>query len=166
MAPHGVYPVLGEDRWIAIAVADDEQWRALCKVLDWSPSGEDLETAEARRARAELLDERLAGQTAGWSGPELEARLHAAGVPAALVLNGEDVARDPQLAARGHFIEIPHPEGGTTAIEGPRALLSESPALPGREVPTLGRDSQRILREILGYDEARITDIVIAGGLG
>ena len=33
-------------------------------------------------------------------------------------------------------------------------------------MPTLGRDSQRILREILGYDEARITEIVIAGGLG
>ena len=166
MAPHGVYPVRGEDRWIAIAVADDEQWKALCQVLDGSPGGEDLDTAAARRARAELLDERLARQTAGWSGPELEARLHAAGVPAALVLNGEDVARDPQLAARGHFIEIPHPEGGTTAIEGPRVLLSESPASPGREVPTLGRDNQRILREILEYDEARITEIVIAGGLG
>ena len=37
MAPHGVYPVRGEDRWIAIAVADDEQWRALCKILDGSP---------------------------------------------------------------------------------------------------------------------------------
>jgi crotonobetainyl-CoA:carnitine CoA-transferase CaiB-like acyl-CoA transferase len=165
MAPHGVYPVRGQDRWIAIAVADDEQWRALCKVLDWSPPGEDLDTAAGRRARAELLDERLARRTAGWSGPALEARLHAAGVPAALVLNGEDVARDPQLAARGHFIEIPHPEGGTAAIEGPRVLLSESPGSPGREVPTLGRDNDRILREILGYDEARITEIVIAGGL-
>ena len=166
MAPHGVYPVRGQDRWIAIAVSNDEQWRALCKILGGSPSGEDLDTAAARRARAELLDERLARQTAGWSGPELEARLHAAGIPAALVLNGEDVARDPQLAARGHFIEIPHPEGGTTAIEGPRVLLSESPGSPGREVPTLGRDNDRILRQILGYDDARISEIVIAGGLG
>jgi crotonobetainyl-CoA:carnitine CoA-transferase CaiB-like acyl-CoA transferase len=166
MAPHGVYPVRGQDRWIAIAVADDEQWRGLCKVVGWSPSGKDLDTAAARRARAELLDGELARRTAAWSGAELEARLHAAGVPAALVLNGEDVARDPQLAARGHVIELPHPEGGTTAIEGPRVLLSESPASPGRDVPTLGRDNQRVLREILGYDEARIAEIVIAGGLG
>jgi crotonobetainyl-CoA:carnitine CoA-transferase CaiB-like acyl-CoA transferase len=166
MAPHGVYPVRGEDRWIAIAVEDDAQWRALCEVLGGVSLGEALDTAAARRARAELLDERLARETAGWSGPDLEARLLAAGVPAALVLNGEDVARDPQLAARGHFIEIPHPEGGTTAIEGPRALLSESPAHPGREVPTLGRDNHQVLREILGYDDARCTEIVIAGGLG
>jgi crotonobetainyl-CoA:carnitine CoA-transferase CaiB-like acyl-CoA transferase len=166
MAPHGVYPVRGEDRWIAIAVADDGQWRALRQVLDGTPPFDDLEAAAARRARARVLDEWLARETAGWSGPELEARLLSAGVPAALVLNGEDVARDPQLAARGHFIEIPHPEGGTTTIEGPRALLSESPAIPGREVPTLGRDNHRVLREILGYDEARCTEIVIAGGLG
>jgi benzylsuccinate CoA-transferase BbsF subunit len=166
MAPHGVYPVRGEDRWIAIAVANDEQWRALCEILDGSPSGEGLDTAAARRARADALDERLARRTAGWSGPELEARLQAAGVAAALVLDGDDVARDPQLAARGHFVEIPHPEGGTTTIEGPRVLLSQSPGIPGREVPTLGRDNHRILREILGYDEARITDLVIAGALG
>jgi crotonobetainyl-CoA:carnitine CoA-transferase CaiB-like acyl-CoA transferase len=166
MAPHGVYPVRGEDRWIAIAVANDEQWRALCEILDGSPSGEGLGTAAARRARADALDERLARRTAGWSGPELEARLQAAGVAAALVLDGDDVARDPQLAARGHFVEIPHPEGGTTTIEGPRVLLSQSPGIPGREVPTLGRDNHRILREILGYDEARITDLVIAGALG
>lgn len=166
MAPHGVYPVEGEDRWIAIAVADDEQWRALCEVLGWQAAGEDLDTAAFRRARAAQLGERLARATAGWPGPELEARLHAAGVAASLVLNGEDVARDPQLAARGHFLEIPHPDGGTTAIEGPRVLLSESPGIPGREVPTLGRDNDRILREILGYDEARIAEIVIAGALG
>jgi crotonobetainyl-CoA:carnitine CoA-transferase CaiB-like acyl-CoA transferase len=166
MAPHGVYPVRGEDRWIAIAAADDEQWTALCRVLQWAPSDDDFDTPAARRARAELLDEALARRTAGWSGPELEAGLQAAGVPAALVLNGEDVARDPQLAARGHFLSIPHPEGGTTAIEGPRALLSESPAIPGREVPTLGRDNDRILREILRYDEARIAELVIAGALG
>ncbi|HEY8155493.1 MAG TPA: CoA transferase [Myxococcota bacterium] len=141
MTPHAVYPVRGEDRWIAIAVEDDEQRRALGEILG-------------------------ARQTADWEGPELEARLQAAGVPAALVLDGADVARDPQLLARGHFIEIPHPEGGTTAIEGPRVLLSESPGRPGRVVPTLGRDNDRILREILGYDEARISALVIAGALG
>lgn len=166
MAPHGVYPVGGEDRWIAIAVASDAQWEALRGILDGLPGGEELAKTAGRLACAERLDAELARRTAGWAGPELEARLHAAGVPAALVQDGVDVARDPQLAARGHFIEIPHPEGGTTTIEGPRALLSESPAIPGREVPTLGRDNDRILREILGYDEARITELVIAGALG
>jgi len=33
MAPHGCYPCRGEDRWIVIAVENDDQWRALCAVL-------------------------------------------------------------------------------------------------------------------------------------
>ena len=32
MAPHGCYPCKGEDKWVAIAVSTDEEWRALCKV--------------------------------------------------------------------------------------------------------------------------------------
>ena len=34
MAPHGCYPCSGEDRWIAVAVSNDEEWRSLCRVLD------------------------------------------------------------------------------------------------------------------------------------
>ena len=32
-APHGVYPCLGDDRWLAIAVTCEEQWHALCRVM-------------------------------------------------------------------------------------------------------------------------------------
>ena len=65
MAPHGVYPVRGEDRWIAIAVADDEQWTALCEVLDGSLSGEDLDTAAARLS-SRRASRRAAGAPDGW----------------------------------------------------------------------------------------------------
>jgi hypothetical protein len=32
--------------------------------------------------------------------------------------------------------------------------------------PALGEHNDRVLREVLGYDEDRITDLVIAGALG
>src|SRR3546814_1635217 len=32
VAPHGVYPVAGADRWIAIAATDDRHWTALVEV--------------------------------------------------------------------------------------------------------------------------------------
>ena len=32
-APHGAYRCLGEDRWIAIAVFTDEEWKGLASVL-------------------------------------------------------------------------------------------------------------------------------------
>ena len=39
MCPHGLYPAEGEDRWVALAVRDAAEWRALCGVIgrpDWA----------------------------------------------------------------------------------------------------------------------------------
>jgi len=33
MAPHGCYPCKGEDKWVAIAVSNDEEWDALRKAM-------------------------------------------------------------------------------------------------------------------------------------
>ena len=33
MAPHGVYPCRGEDKWITLAVGSDEEWQGLCEVM-------------------------------------------------------------------------------------------------------------------------------------
>jgi len=33
MSPHGVYPCLGEDAWIGLAVRDDAEWRSLCQLV-------------------------------------------------------------------------------------------------------------------------------------
>ena len=34
MAPHGIYPAAGDDRWVSIAVADDAQWQCLVELMD------------------------------------------------------------------------------------------------------------------------------------
>jgi len=167
MAPHDVYAVRGEDRWIAIAIATQEQWEALCGVLGDPKRAGDARFADAQRRReaAGELEPWISGCTSVRDASELEAALQSAGVPAHIVQGGAELARDPQLAARGHFIELPHPDGGKTAIEGSRFHLSETPAMPGRETPTLGKDNDFVLREILGYDDDRITEIIIAGAL-
>ena len=36
MAPHGCYPCRGTDEWVTLAVRDDEDWRALCRMY-WRP---------------------------------------------------------------------------------------------------------------------------------
>ena len=32
MSPHSVYPASGHDQWVAIAVSNDDEWRAMCEV--------------------------------------------------------------------------------------------------------------------------------------
>ena len=59
-APQGVYPCAGEDRWVAIAVTTDGQWRSLCSVLG-NPTWTDedaLADAEGRRRLHDRIDRR------------------------------------------------------------------------------------------------------------
>ena len=70
-----------------------------------------------------------------------------------LVANAEDLcARDPQLAARGHFVDRATPEGRTVRIAGPPFLLSETPASVRGPGPLLGEHSDEVLAGILGCD--------------
>ncbi len=163
MAPHGVFAVPGEDRWLAVAVETDAQWRALCGVV----GREDLADLDgpARLARRDELDAVVAAWAAGVPGPEAEAGLQAVGVPAHRVQDAADCAADPQLLHRGMFREVPHDRYGTTFVEGPPFQLSRTPGGPRWGGPTFGQHLQEVLGEFLGYDDDRIAELIIAGVL-
>jgi crotonobetainyl-CoA:carnitine CoA-transferase CaiB-like acyl-CoA transferase len=165
-APHGVYPVAGEDRWIAIACATEEQWQALAQVAgrDWVADPR-FATFEARQQHRETLDALIAT----WSGPrevdELERLLVQAGVPAHRVSSSEDAFSDPQLQHRGHFAEVEHPELGRVPLEAARARLSRTPARLPTPGPTFGQHNDEVLRGLLGLSDEEIVDLTIAGAL-
>jgi len=167
LAPHGVYPCAGTDRWVAIAARDDRDWRALCEALGAPALASDARyaTAAARSAQRDALDALLAGLTAPLAMEEIERRLHAAGVPASGVYNSPEAASDPQLAQRGHFVTVPHPTEGQAVVEAPRFRLSRSPAQLVGPAPTFGDSTQWVLETVLGYDDDRIAELAIAGAL-
>ena len=165
-APHGCYPIAGDDAWIALAVEDDEGWRALCAELDRADLADDARfaTAASRVEHAEALDEIVTELVTGRDGGELEAALQARGIAAHVVLDSAGTLADPQLVARGHFVTL-ESDGQRTVVEDTRSRLSRTPAQVHGGPPTLGRDNQEVLAELLGYDEERITGLVIAGVL-
>ena len=137
MAPHGAYPCAGTDQWIAIACRDDADWRALCGAMGnpaWTRDA-DLATIAGRRAREDDVDRRLAAWTAQHDRYALGARLADAGVPAAPVQDAADrVERDPQLAARGWLVPLPHRETGSWPLERPPFRLSDADVHPGGRI--------------------------------
>ena len=168
MAPHGVYPAAGDDRWVAIAVADDEQWRTLCDVIGQPELASDKRfvTLDARLANQDELDGTLSEWTRQREKGEAEALLQARGVPAhAVGSSTAEALQDPQLMHRGHFVELPHDIHGTTTVEGSRARLSRTPAKIERAGPTFGQHNQHILETILGYSQERIAELAAAGVL-
>lgn len=166
-APHGVYPCREQDSWIAIAITNEEQWRSFVSALDapdWL-SDNRFALPNRRRAHRQVLDSMIAGLSSMADVAELEAKLVGAGVPAHRVSNSHDVMTDPQLLARGHFASVSQPEVGDVLVETPRFRLSASPFVPPRPAPTLGRDNEFVLREILGFSDDEVTELVVAGAL-
>ncbi len=167
MAPHGVYPVAGEDRWVAIAVATDDQWRALCEAIGNPELEADdrFAVAAARLSHQDDLDTILSAWTKLRSAEEAEERLQSRGVPAHVVQNSPELYADPQLQHRGHFVEVPHEIHDPTTVEGSRFKLSRTPAKIERAGPTFGQHNQYVLETILGYSEEKIADLVASGVL-
>jgi crotonobetainyl-CoA:carnitine CoA-transferase CaiB-like acyl-CoA transferase len=167
-APHGIFRCAGDDRWIAITVFDDEAWRGLAAAMGrpaWTALPP-FATATSRAAYAATIDELVAGWTRTMEAHVAVSRLQANGVPAALVADAADVCRhDPALAARGHFVDVPTPEGGTVRIDGPAVLLSGTPGCVRGPGPLLGEHGDAVLSSVLGWDAATIAALRADGVL-
>ena len=99
--------------------------------------------------------------------PHVLPLLQLAGVAAGLVANAEDLcARDPQLAARRHFVEVPTREGRTVRIDGPPFVLSEMPGAVSGPGPLLGEHADEVLSGLLGIGAEEIAALRAARVLG
>lgn len=168
MAPHGVFPCHDEDYWVAIACRNDLDWERLCAVIGRPELGSDPRycSLAARKANEEQLELLLAEWTGQRTRGEIAAALQAAGVPAGPVNRTSDLAIDPQLAFRGFFETITHPQAGTHAYPGIVWPLSETPGKVARPAPMLGQHNQSVLGDLLGLDHQQIADLEEAGVIG
>lgn len=167
MAPHGVYRCLGPDRWCAIAVRDDADWRRLCAVIerpDWADD-ERFGHAAGRRAAAAEIDAAITRWTMSLPAELVAERLQRAGVPAGAVHTGRDlVEADPQLRAREFYVRGVHPKAGAYLHEGSPIRVGAAAALR-RTAPLLGADTEDVLGEIAGYPPETIARLRAAGTL-
>jgi crotonobetainyl-CoA:carnitine CoA-transferase CaiB-like acyl-CoA transferase len=75
-----------------------------------------------------------------------------------------DLIESPQLAARGYWVEVEHPELGTT-ITYPGAFVSASEAPPRimRRAPLIGEHNQEIYEQELGLSKEQLLALKQAG---
>lgn len=166
-APHGAYRCLGEDRWCAIAVTSEDEWQAFCRVIGapaWSGE-ERFQTLTGRKAHEDELDYLVETWTRGQRAEEVMVVMQAAGVPAGVVQNAQDLFEDPQLAHRSHFAVLDHPEIGPYRIATSCFKLSRCQNNPTSPAPLLGEHNEFVLDRLLGMGKDEIADLVAAGVL-
>ncbi|MFN8624760.1 MAG: CoA transferase [Candidatus Binatia bacterium] len=160
-APHGLFRCRGEDRWIAIAVHTDEEWRGLVAALGrpaWALAPTLLE-APGRLRDIDALHAHLAAWTKDGDDYELARRLQEHGVAATPVLDVADLRNDIHFRARGTFIDVTHPLGFAETIYGAyvKCSRSEPRVRPG---PARGCDNERVFKDLLGLSEARYRELI------
>jgi benzylsuccinate CoA-transferase BbsF subunit len=164
-APHGVFPCLGDDRWCAITVFCEDEWRALCEAVEhpeWLPD-ERFRTLAARKANEDELDASLAGWTRHRTPEDVMRVLQSAGVAAGAVETAADVMdNDPQLRARGWHVVQDHPVLGPMGHPVPPYKLSATPAQVA-PAPMMGEHNFMVCTELLGMSVDEFVELEQSG---
>jgi crotonobetainyl-CoA:carnitine CoA-transferase CaiB-like acyl-CoA transferase len=173
-APQNVYRTVDVDEfdrldsWVAIAVADDEQWAGLCAALGGPGWALDpaLSTADGRREHHDLIDEHLGAWCETRSGDDIVRCLWDAGVPVAKVLQPHRQTEIPQLRFRGFFEDVGHPVNDVTPHSTVPVRFSAGPArFHLSPAPLLGQHNHELLTEI-GLSADEIAELEADGVIG
>jgi crotonobetainyl-CoA:carnitine CoA-transferase CaiB-like acyl-CoA transferase len=155
-----VVACVGVDRWLAVEAVDRADWERLCSVIELRPRSAEPSGAELDAARTALT---------AWAATRTPYQaahvLQRAGVPAAPLQDADDLARDPQLRARGFIVEIDHPDLGR--IEYPGAIertVRPSGGVKGA-VPRLGEHTREVLAEWAGIGEQEADALAERGAI-
>ncbi len=171
MSPHGCYPCRGDDRWITIAVATDEEWQAVCRVLgqnEWAADPR-FEDSLSRWKNRDELDALIGTVTSTWDAHELMHALQKDGVAAGAVLDSKDLLFDPHLGQRNFYEVVTHHE--STGIPplpyaGRPWKLSKTPAVNSQPAPLMGEHNNLVLSGLLGKTAEEMAELEEAGIIG
>jgi crotonobetainyl-CoA:carnitine CoA-transferase CaiB-like acyl-CoA transferase len=162
-SPYNVYPT--SDGYIAIICVGEAHWRSLAGAMGREDLLSDprFATLKDRVANMDLVDEIVAGWTAGFDKQPLFDLLIARHVPCAPVRDLAEVVNDPHMHARGALERIDHPELGEITV--PRsALRFEGTALTELTPSSaLGAENDSVYGEWLGLSPDEIADLRIEG---
>jgi crotonobetainyl-CoA:carnitine CoA-transferase CaiB-like acyl-CoA transferase len=161
-APHGAYRCADdgvEERWIAIAVANDAEWQSMLIALG---AGEGDARFAAQLSRIEnraALDQFVGGLARNRSANELTAQLQAAGVASYPVQNCMDIHQDENLEAWDFWHWLEHKQMGPSPYEGLQHRLSRTPGELRDAAPVLGQNNDEIFRGMLGLSAEEIEQL-------
>jgi crotonobetainyl-CoA:carnitine CoA-transferase CaiB-like acyl-CoA transferase len=166
-APYGCYPCRGEDNWIIIACAGDEEWQSMVHLIGkttWA-ADEKFATKRGRKEHREELNQKLSQWTRKLTQRQCFRLLQEAGIAAGMPMSGEDLYYDIHLRERGHIVETEAQPWGKMTHHGIPGIPSVSRANAARPAPWIGADNDKVFGEILGLTEEKIEELKEAGAI-
>ena len=177
MAPHGIFKCLDRpekvlgftiDQFVAIAAADDAEWKRMAAAIGRQELGDDpkFATLAARKDNEDELESIVEEWTLGLRAPQAAQTLQDAGVAAFVVADNKYLSEeDEHLARRNYFVNLPHPQVGIKQHCGIPWKMSGTPSEVRSAAPLLGQHTDEVLSGVLGLSESEIATLRAAGAL-
>jgi crotonobetainyl-CoA:carnitine CoA-transferase CaiB-like acyl-CoA transferase len=159
IVPYQDFPTA--DGAMIIAVGNDGQFAALCKVLghpEWAKD-ERFVTNTLRVKHRETIIGLLSGVTATRPTTDWVKACEGVGVPCGPINDLKAVFDDPHVQARKLKIEMPHPTAGTMPLVGSPIRMSATPVEYRLPPPLLGQHTLAVLEEVLGLSREEIATL-------
>jgi crotonobetainyl-CoA:carnitine CoA-transferase CaiB-like acyl-CoA transferase len=163
-APRNAYRT-ADDKWLAISSASPSIVVRVYRVIDRPELAEDPDYVDPvrRQARALEVDELVAKWVGSRTLDEAMAALRDAEVAAAPVYDAEQLLGDEHLRARGTFVTVDDPDFGPMTVQGPVAVMTETPGRIDHLGRALGADNDAVYGDLLGLDADRLAALRAEG---
>ena len=160
--PHNVYRCKGSDRWLAIAVTSDEEWRALCGVIGWHDLSDDasLKDTKGRREQQHKIDAAITEWTQHHEDYEAMGVLQDADIPAVPYLSPQRVFTDPQLREGGFFTTLTASDGKQRDLPALGWRFEGGPEPRITAAPVLGQHNDYVYGELLGLSDDEVVQFI------
>jgi formyl-CoA transferase len=149
-------------------VVQEAVWEALAKRMGPEVGKPDLAgdpnfaTIGERRRNQPQMWQMIEQFASKYTKREFMAILNELDVPCGPIMSTADLFDDEHVKLRGMMVELDHPQRGKWYNVGMPIKLSASPAQIERS-PTLGEHTDEVLRDVLGYDAAKVDQLKTAG---
>jgi len=162
--PNNLY-VTADGQYLLIAAPAQANFRRLCQVMEHPGLADDprFATAEARATNEAAIDDRVAEWVAAHPLDDLEARLHAAAIPATRILTLAEIFGHPHYRAREMLVQAPHAALGPIAVPAVVPKLSATPGAVRWAGRGVGADTRTVLTGLGSYSAAEVDALAAAG---
>ena len=163
LVPYQVFATLNGH--IIVAAGNDNQWQRLCKVMARADLASDprFNQVSGRITHREALIVELERVMLTRKSEDWLVALEEGGIPVGPINDYAEVFADPQVRHRQLQVDLPRPEGGTLPAIASPLRLSETPVTYRSAPPTLGQNTDEVLRSVLGKTPEQV-DLLAASG--
>lgn len=163
LVPYQVFATLNGH--IIVAAGNDNQWQRLCKVMSRADLASDprFNQVSGRITHREALIVELERVMLTRKSEDWLVALEEGGIPVGPINDYAEVFADPQVRHRQLQVDLPRPEGGTLPAIASPLRLSETPVTYRSAPPTLGQNTDEVLRSVLGKTPEQVDLLATSG---